>query len=183
MRTRNLIVGVLSVVSLLAGSLTTAGPAHADALDTVTCTAPSSSQINTFDPPLTRTPASTTATVSTQYGPCVSTVPGVTSGSRKARFNRRMSCQQLLDRETAKFTITWDNGQTSTVKGKRVANVAGALFTLTLTGTVTEGLFKGQAVLQQNVAPSVDITKCTLGAGSVSSLYSAVTLEILPSGR
>ena len=48
----------------------------------------------------------------------------------------------------------------------------------TLTGTVTSGLFTGDTVLQTSTAPATNILLCTLGLGTVSSIYSLVTLAI-----
>lgn len=75
-------------------------------------------------------------------------------------------------------TITWNTGQTSTLTLNRVTNVAGAVITVTQTGTVTGGLFSGDTVVMTATAPSTDVLNCTLGLGTVSSTYSTVVLEI-----
>ncbi|TYB60237.1 hypothetical protein FXF51_32100 [Nonomuraea sp. PA05] len=127
-------------------------PASADALD-VTCTPPSSVAV-TYSPPLTASPQTVTSTTNQQYGPCVSAgVPGLTSGSRYTVVTSSgLSCLELLAARPFAFTITWNTGQTSTISGNLVANLAAGV----LTGTVTSGLFAGDTVVQQQVgaAPS-----------------------------
>ncbi|MGW0607853.1 hypothetical protein [Streptomyces sp. NPDC002644] len=49
---------------------------------------------------------------------------------------------------------------------------------VTFTGTVTSGLFTGDTVLHTITGPATDVPLCTLGLGTVSSIYSIVTLEI-----
>ncbi|GGP95196.1 hypothetical protein GCM10010278_86270 [Streptomyces melanogenes] len=61
-----------------------------------------------------------------------------------------------------------------------MVNVVGTVLTVTLTGTVTSGLFAGQTVAEQHVGPATDILTCTLGLGTVRSVYSTVLLEITP---
>jgi hypothetical protein len=106
-------------------------------------------------------------------------VPGLTAGSRSATFPYpSRSCLDLLDSETVTFTINWNTGQTSTITGNTSVTIVGAALIVTITGNVTEGLFAGDSVVQTVTGPSTDITLCTLGLGSVSSIYSLVTLEI-----
>ncbi|MFF4987011.1 hypothetical protein ACFY19_07465 [Streptosporangium saharense] len=152
-------------------------PASAAVLD-VTCVPPSSDLV-TYDPALTVTPRNVAITATTTYGPCVSAgVPGLTSGSRTFQGTGSRSCLSLLSTGTETFTITWNTGQTSTVSVSKIVNVVGAALVVTFTGTVTSGLFAGDAVLQTVTGPSAGITLCTLGLGTVSSISSLVTLEI-----
>ncbi len=155
-----------------------APPAAADALG-VTC-GPPSSQTSTFTPPLTNTPQPVTVQVSTQYGPCTAaSAPGLTSGSRTAAISYpNRSCLDLLDSSPLTFTITWNTGQKSTISGNTTATVVGAALVVTVTGNVTSGLFQGGSVIQTVTGPATDITLCTLGLGTVSSIYSLVTLQI-----
>ncbi|WP_447008940.1 hypothetical protein ACRAKJ_12410 [Saccharothrix sp. DSM 118769] len=170
---------LMTAVSALA--LTVPGPAAAataGVLD-VTCTPPSSETV-TYTPPLTMAPQAVTINSSTQYGPCVSlSNPAVTSGSRARTSNDpEQTCLDLLDTGSSTFTIAWNTGQTSIVSANRTATVAGAALVVTQTGTVTSGLFTGSTVVQVNTGPSVDVLLCTAGLGTVSGIYSLVTLEI-----
>lgn len=167
-----------SALALAATAALPASPAAASALD-ATCTPPTSTVV-AFNPALTATPHTTTVTVATQYGPCISaSTPTLTSGTAGFQANAPgWNCQQLLQAFPSTFTITWNTGQTSTISGNATATIVGGALVYTLTGTVTSGLFTGDTVLQTSTAPATNILLCTLGLGSVSTLYSLVTLEI-----
>ncbi|RAY15734.1 hypothetical protein DPM19_08110 [Actinomadura craniellae] len=152
-------------------------PASAGVLD-VTCIPPSSDLV-TYSPPLTTTAQNVSINAATQYGPCVSLgEPGVTSGSRSFQGTGSRSCLGLVQAGTETFTITWNTGQTSTVTVNKISNIVGATLVVTFTGTVTSGLFAGGTVLQTVTGLATDILQCTAGLGTVSSIYSLVTLEI-----
>lgn len=178
MRLRTVFAGLLTTAATVLGLMVSATPATAGALD-VTCL-PTSSQTATFSPPLTLTPGPTTVTASTQYGPCTSTsVPELTSGSRSATIPYpALSCLDLLTSAPLTFTITWNTGQTSTISGSTAVTTAGAALVVTITGNVTAGLFAGDSVVQTMTGPSTAVTQCTLGMGTVSSIYAVVTLAI-----
>ncbi|MGV9279678.1 hypothetical protein [Streptomyces sp. NPDC003730] len=181
MRTTGAIVWGTAFATVTAAaclSLTTPAAAQDDDLALVACTLPSS-ETSDFSPALTSSPQTSTVTVNTHYSGCLApTELTLTSGSRSGTFPRDTSCLDLLGGGTRTFTITWDNGKTSTITGQTVANVVGAVLTSTLTGTVTSGLFEGGLVVQQVISPAADITLCTLGLGTVSHLDSAVLLSI-----
>jgi hypothetical protein len=145
----------------------------------LTCTAPSS-EATTYSPPLTPAPQDVTFSSTVQYGPCVSlSHPEIESGSRSLRvLTPDRSCLTLLEAAVSQFTITWNTGQSSTISGSRTATVVGAALVVTITGNVTSGVFAGDSVVQTSTGPATDILACTLGLGSVSSVYSIVTLEI-----
>lgn len=153
-----------------------ATPSQAQSLDTITCTGSTQS---TFNPPLTNQLADTTFNSQTTYGTCISTIAGITGGSRSVSAPINSSCLELLDSESLTMTIDWNNGQSSTVQANAIANIAAAVFTVTQTGTVTGGPFAGRSFVQQLTAPSLDITLCTLGLGNVSTINHTVVLEIL----
>jgi hypothetical protein len=54
----------------------------------------------------------------------------------------------------------------------------GALLVVTATGTVTSGLFSGDAVVVTQTGPAANVLLCTLGLGTVSGIYSTLVLEI-----
>ncbi|HEY0640282.1 MAG TPA: hypothetical protein VGD67_21850 [Pseudonocardiaceae bacterium] len=178
MRPRTALASLIAVATVALGLVATAAPASAGALD-VTCVPPSS-QTLTFTPPLTMTPGPVLVSASTQYGPCTSaTVPGLTAGSRNATFPYpSLSCLDLLDSSAVTFTITWNTGQQSTISGNTTVSRVGAAVVVTITGNVTAGLFAGDAVVQTVTGAATAITLCTLGLGTVSSLYALVTLAI-----
>ncbi|PRH78256.1 hypothetical protein C6N75_15820 [Streptomyces solincola] len=164
----------LSAAALV--SVPTAQAAPQGVLD-LTCTPPSSS-VTTYTPALTNTPQTVSSTVSYQFGPCLSS-SGVTSGT--AVLNnapRQRSCLDLLGSASRTLTVTWNTGQTSTMSLNVSATVVGAVLQTVLTGTVTSGLFQGDAVLINQTAPAATILTCTAGLGTVPSLYSTVALEV-----
>lgn len=169
---------ILAIVStmLLAFGMS-AGPANAAVLD-LTCTA---SYSVSYDPPLTNTAGNTTATVNSEYAPCVSlTQPDVTSSPlQTAMFPvPGASCTDLLYSGTATQTFAWNTGQTSTVDATYTATIAGAVYNIITTGTVTAGLFQGSSWTVTLTGPSTDITLCLLGQGSVSGVQTVGTLVI-----
>ena len=182
MRSHPALASLITAAAIVFSVMATATPATASALD-VTC---GGSQTTSYTPALTQTPQSVTVSTSTQYGPCTSrSVPGLTSGSRSGNFNYpNFSCLNLLQSAPVTYTITWNTGQQSTITGSTAVNTVGAALVVTITGNVTTGLFAGDSVVQTITGPATDITKCTLGLGTVSSIYALVTLEItsLPAG-
>ena len=175
MRSRTALASLLTAAAIVFSVVATATPATASALD-VTCVG---SQTTSYNPALTQTPQSVTVSTSTQYGPCTSTtVPELTSGSRSANFPYpNLSCLNFLDSASVTYTITWNTGQQSTISGNTTVTTAGTTV-VTVTGNVTAGLFAGDSVISTVTGPATDITLCTAGLGSVSSIYSLVTLEI-----
>jgi hypothetical protein len=178
MRLRPALASLITAAAIVFSVVTTATPASASALD-VTCVPPSSQTV-TFNPPLTLIPGPVAVSASTQYGPCTSTsVPGITSGSRNATFSYpSISCLDLLKSQSIIFTITWNTGQQSTITGNTTVTTVGAALVVTITGTVTAGLFAGDSVVQTITGPSTAVTLCTLGLGTVPSIYALVTLAI-----
>jgi len=180
-RLRSRLTAALAVVCLLMGGVLVAAPAHGapSGLLDVTCTVPSS-EATTYSPPLSLTPQTVAFSSTVQYGPCVSlSHPDVTSGSRSLQANvPNRTCLALLETAPSNYTITWNTGQTSTITGNRTATVVGATLVVTVTGNVTSGLFNGDTVVQTSIGPATDILACTLGLGTVASVYSTVTLEI-----
>jgi len=76
------------------------------------------------------------------------------------------------------YTINWNTCQQSTISGNTTVSTVGATLVITVTGNVTAGLFAGGSVVQTGTAAATVITLCTLGLGTVSSIYSLITLEI-----
>ena len=180
MHSRVTLTGLAALLFLLI-SLITAGPASAreNGLLDVTCTPPSSDNA-VYTPPLSLTPQMVAVNSSFQLGPCVSlSTPSITSGTAATVIPPRLrSCLDLLDAGTSTRTISWNTGATSTLSMNRTTTTVGALLVNTFTGTVTSGLFAGDTVLMTVTSPATDITLCTLGLGTVPSVFGVVTLEI-----
>ncbi len=151
-----------------------AAPAHA--IDTITCTG---SQTTTYNPPITNQSAAVTFSANTTFGPCVSTVPGINGGSQNISGQIHRSCATLLESYPLTVITNWNNGQSSTAETNVTVNLVGALYTVSFTGTITDGPFNGRAFVQQLTAPALDITLCLLGLGDVSTINFTAALEIL----
>lgn len=168
---------LIAAICCLAAPLLTAAPASAAALD-VTCIPPSS-QVNTYTPPLTATPQTVIVNSSGQYTCVSATVPGLTSGSRTVEVSSPgRSCLDLVTGFAVTLTITWNTGQTSTLSGNSTVATVGLTQVVTMTGTVTAGLFAGDTVVSTSVSPSLPILLCTLGLGTVATTSSTNLLEI-----
>ncbi|MET9500040.1 hypothetical protein [Streptomyces sp. NPDC006552] len=156
-------------------------PAHASGgLELAACTLAGSTETTDYSPALTSARQSSTVSIDTQYRNCLApTEPALSSGSRSSVFTRETSCLDLANGGQRTYTIDWNTGQQSTLSGMSTANVVGAVLTTTTTGTVTSGLFQGATFIQQVVSiPNLNITLCTVGAGSLAHLDNTVTLVI-----
>jgi hypothetical protein len=115
-----------------------------------------------------------------RLGPCTSlTVPGLASGSSIQTFTAPDStCEVLLGALPTEFTITWNTGQTSTITGNTVGVIEAGLLTVTLTGSVSSGLFAGHSVAGNQSGPATDLLLCRLGLGDVPSVYTVGTFTM-----
>ncbi|MGN6556829.1 MAG: hypothetical protein ACTHLH_02310 [Solirubrobacterales bacterium] len=171
-----------AALSVVAALLVVASPASASVLD-ATCTPPSS-QSALYNPPLTETPQAVTLTLFTSLDPCVSaTDPAIASGTvGPDKFTvpnpPGLTCSSLLGTVPVRYTIHWNTGQTSQVTGNSTVVLKAGVLTTVLTGSVTEGLFKGDTVVQNGTGVDPGIALCNLGLGTVSSVYEVFTLEI-----
>jgi hypothetical protein len=166
----------LAILTMVAASLFVVTPAHAGALG-VTCTLPSSDVV-TYDPPLTNQPQLTTVHSHTVYHPCVSSA--VSSGSRVNTIMREASCSDLLAPGHTTFEIAWDTGHTSTISAERTSTIVGVTLIVTFAGHVASGLFADALVVQTLTGVASSILSCQLGLNTVPSLKSFVTLQIGP---
>lgn len=173
-----IIRSMIAILIVIAASLVATGsPAGAAGVLDATCTTPSSAT-TTFSPPLSNTPQPVTITTTVLYSPCISTAPGLTSGSRSSVVARTTQCSDLLASGSLTFTVNWNTGQTSTLHTNFTSTSVGVARVVTHTGQVNSGLFAGDNVIQTLTSPSLDLVNCTLGLGTVSSVYSTVLLKI-----
>ncbi|MFI1584469.1 hypothetical protein ACWGR4_33125 [Embleya sp. NPDC055664] len=176
---RNSVISALSVLALAAAPIMAAPTAQATVGD-VLCTVPSNDS-STYSPPLSLTPAGTTVTITRDLNTCTSlSVPTINSAPVTVHSVTipSYSCLTLLNTAPTTISFTWNTGATTVVSGTRTVNLAAAALTTTVTGTVTSGLFTGDTVVYQLVAPSTDVLACTLGLGTVSRIDSIATLTI-----
>jgi hypothetical protein len=178
-RVRRLAAVLATLALVITGPvLGAAGPAAATSY-AVACTPPSS-DTTTYNPPLTDTSETETATTDIEYSPCVSVLyPLLISGSSDySKTIPGASCETLLFSGETTWTIDWNTGATSTITADVNTSEAGAVFTVTFDGTVDSGLFAGQTVIQQLVGATTDITECELDGGTISSTFVLATLLI-----
>jgi hypothetical protein len=167
-----------AAVALGASIALVAVPPAEAAVGDIVCTPPSGS-MTTYSPALTTSPQNVSVTAQILLSSCLSTtVPAITSGSTPlttfAVPNR--SCLNLTGSSAVTATITWNTGQTSTVSFTHLVNIVGAVYSSTLTGTVTSGLFAGDTVIGEQLGAATDIVLCTLGLGTVSTIATTTTL-------
>lgn len=169
-----------AAVTMLAAATTlvSVGPAHADSVESVICIPPSSNRA-TYDPPLTTTPQTVTLSVSAHFSPCVSLTQPVSSATStgSATIPNR-TCSTLVGSSSTTFTLDWDTGDTSTISADAVSTIAGGVYSVTSTGTVTAGLFEGGTYVANYTGPALEILLCQLGLGTVSSVNTVGTVTI-----
>jgi hypothetical protein len=103
----------------------------------------------------------------------------VDSGELVRPVTRNDSCPQAFVTGFLNQTITWNTGQTTTMRIFRSATLIDGIFTVHFSGVVTSGLFAGSAVEQEYVANGHDLQHCLEGKGTVvKSIISKVTLTI-----
>ncbi|MGW6605123.1 hypothetical protein [Streptomyces sp. NPDC055036] len=115
------------------------------------------------------------------YTLCAGSDPTLASGSSGFEADLTVSCLNLFAAGPTQFTITWNNGQSSTIHASYAHTTdAGQIIlrALTVTGNVTSGEFSGAAVLGQYTYLQPNLLQC-LGNG-ITSQSGTGTLEILP---
>lgn len=169
-----------TVVALvvLAGSLVAVSPAHASVTD-LRCSLPSWDRVF-LTPPVALEPQTVTIDKKTRYRHCHSpSAPDVVSGELARVLTRSDSCPQALLSGYLNQTITWNTGETSTIRFFRTPTLSNGIYKVTFVGTVTEGLFAGSTAEQVYIANGHALQHCLDGKGTVvRSLISIVTLTI-----
>jgi hypothetical protein len=159
-------------------------PAHAVDLTSMSC---SGWTYTTYSPGLTNTVQTTTVvdegyydviTANSPTGACPAVGSGATSGRRDVTATLSLSCNALLT-ETGVETIDWNDGRSTSFPFTAVAAHIGSNTVLTETGTVDQGEFDGDSVVETFTAPNLDFAACDTPAG-VTSLDYLDTLLITP---
>lgn len=168
----------IGLIAAIAATLVIAMPAQAS-VKTVACTLGSNTA--TYNPPLTNVPQDTVITRDIHHKTCVSTEPGLHSGTVYASaLAPNRSCLELVGQGKNSSTIVWNTGQTSTYTASSNATIAGAVYTVTTVGVVTDGLFKNQTLTTNSTGLATDILTCTLGLGTVRKIDTVVNMVIAP---
>ncbi len=163
----------LVVASLLLSAAGLAPAAHAAV--SVTCIGTSTI---TFNPGLTLLTKPVALQLNDTYN-CTSTDPAITSGSSVRGNLLPLSCLNLasLFNSANIYSITWNNGQTSTADGTFTVNSVGGTIIVAAQGTITSGLFTGATAVLTYAWPAPNPLACLTTQG-VTQLTGVSTLQI-----
>jgi hypothetical protein len=157
---RCLAVAVVAV----AGVGVSASSAHA--ASSTTCTG--SSAIS-YSPGLTNTPQTVTYSETDTWSSCTSTDTSLTAGSFSANLTAPgASCNGGSLFSPGGYTISWNNGQSSTMTGTSTDTIIGGTEVITAVGTVTSGEFIGGAVTLVWLYPVLNPLQCLTSQGVTS---------------
>ncbi|WP_426730593.1 hypothetical protein [Myxococcus faecalis] len=150
-----------------------------DLLSLVTC--PVGSVTVTFDPPLRRTPQNVITTSTGVLSNCVTLLGSpVTSATAWRQLNEPgISCETLLNTPTTTLMLTWNTGETSTLRSTQVRVASMPLTSIAEeTGTVVSGKFTGATSVRTATFLSTDLAACDSPEG-LSSLSGLLTLSLV----
>ncbi|MGW2186094.1 hypothetical protein [Streptomyces sp. NPDC001719] len=142
-----------------------------------------------YSPGVTLTPRGISVTTRGRFTECAGGADEVTSGSYGEHFTvSDADCALLLEGFHTQRTFTWNakgtkgTKDTKNAKGTSVADISGnstvvaGQVVTTITGTVTEGRYRGRSVKQVIVLPQPGVLEClTTGLTSASGV---TTLDI-----
>jgi hypothetical protein len=144
-----------------------AGPASASWGD-VTC--PAGWQTVSYSPGVTAVSQPVTVTYELDLGICVSlSNPAVTSGFSGGTVTVALSCADLLGTTTGTQDFTWNTGQSSTLSFVRTVTKVNGQTVITLAGTISSGLFAGNAAVLTVIEPTLDLLACQSPEGLESN--------------
>ncbi|MGW0606850.1 hypothetical protein [Streptomyces sp. NPDC002640] len=150
--------GTASAADSSAGSATKAQSTLATCL--------SSHTVN-YSPGLLLTPQQVTISASTQYTACLG--GGVSSGSSTSNPPpQSLSCLNLGEPASGTETITWNDGTTSTYSYNQTVVDAGAVSTVTRTGSISAGKFAGATAVRVITNPNLEVLDCLAPPGVTS---------------
>lgn len=164
----------MTALLLVAGFLTAAGPAQAASVD-VSCTG---SEVANYQPGLTLTGKAVHTSVSGLLSPCASSDPHIVSGTYAQTFTATLSCTTLVAGLNATRVIHWNNGQSSTFTYHRTINNVAGQTTVTFTGAISAGRFKGATAVEQAIFVTPNVTQCLTRGGLTALGPGPVVLTI-----
>ena len=163
MRPPRLLLATLFAAFL--ASLAIGAPGALASTGSVTCTG---TETVTYSPGLRLFPRTVTLNVVANYGPCVSTNPGIasgTAGTPPGGVPATLSCLNFLTPASGVATIRWNNGTISRYSFTRSSSTVAGQLISTTTGQVIEGEFVGRSVLIVLVSPAPNLLNCLTPAG------------------
>ncbi|MBZ4401159.1 hypothetical protein [Myxococcus sp. AS-1-15] len=148
----------------------------------VTC--PVGSVTVTFDPPLRRTPQDVVTTSTGVLSNCVTLLGSpVTSATAWRQLNEPgLSCANLLKTPSTTLSLTWNTGETSTLRSTQVRVASEpAVAIAEETGTVLSGKFEGATSVRTATFVSTDLAACDSpeGLSSLNGLLSLSLVQVL----
>ncbi|MFF7454666.1 hypothetical protein [Kitasatospora sp. NPDC008115] len=155
-----------ALASLLCASVIASDPAEAAEAAIGDALCPLGSQVVTFSPGITNTPAVSTITYNVNLGTCVSlTTPSLTSGTSSGSASLTFQCSDLLSTSTGSQDITWNTGQTSTFSYTRTFSLVNGNSVTSLNGSITSGLFNGDTASLVITDRNLDLLACQSPGG------------------
>jgi len=163
-------------VAVLAAAGVSISASSAHAASSTTCTG--SSPIS-YSPGLTNTPQTVTYSETETYSSCTSTDTSLTAGSSSVNVTLAgASCNAAGVFPSTPYTISWNNGQSSTITLTFTDVIILGTEQVTGVGTVTSGEFTGGAVTIVWLYPVLNPLQCLTSQG-VTSQSGTVALEII----
>lgn len=171
-------------VSLALAWMTAALPAEAQGLATCTGTV-----VVAFDPPFSTTPQYITATTTTTYPLCVTSVFPFVLSAVSIEIQSIPVPLSCADLESSEFlssgeqsfaaTLDWSSGPDSifSAEGTRT-DVQDLAFVTTAEGSITSGRFAGAAAIRQNVYPTIDQMLAPCATDGIERVTGASVLTI-----
>ena len=176
MSRRRLRVAVVAAASIVAWALGVSTAPLANAA-TVNVTCVGTQHVNHTPGLLLFTPRVTTLTVNEILAPCVSSsYPGITGRHQRSFQTRPITCLSLLSPNSFSKVLTWSNGATSTFDFNQVATTVGGNSVVTLSGVISDGLFKGSSAVETITGPA-NTLECLFEPG-LRDRFNVVTLVI-----
>ena len=173
---KRLSTAAAAAAALLAGPLLLAGPAAQASVTLLSCIG---SYQTTYDPGLTNTPQNVNFATTNTYSLCLGHRPVRSGTSHASGPIPGASCTDLFSGgDQGSTTVTWNNGQQTVYSWTGVAEEIGGNLIDTETGTVTSGLFTGDAVVRQSVTLLSEINNGCNSPGGLTDETGTVALLI-----
>jgi hypothetical protein len=116
---------------------------------------------DTYNPGVIAQARQFTVTTGGQFTSCLDGAGAVVSGMYgPEQFTLDVGCSDLFDAFHSVRTIRWNTGDTSVMEGSGQSDeVAGQVLT-TITGTITQGRFRGVSAVQTITLPQPGVLEC-----------------------
>lgn len=161
---RRLAAGLTAATALTLSSGLAAPAAHADIVDAA-CTGTNQ---DAYQPGITLLPRQVNATWQDTYSSCTSSDPTLTAGSDSDQATQALSCADPAQLFPGPFTVSWDNGMSSTLQITSVQTQLGTNTVTIAAGTVVAGEFPGDSGVLEWVDGQLNLLQCLTPQGITS---------------